>query len=94
VRALAVYLVEEHLVPLGRVQHLLADVFGMQLARGTLVAWVQQAARVLGPVEEWIKAALRGVPVRHHDETGVRRGGRRGGRRAWAHVGGGPARAG
>ena len=82
VRALAVYLVEEQLVPLGRVQALLFDLFGVQVGRGTLVAWVQQAAAVLVPVEEQIKAALQQAPVLHVDETGVRRGGRL----AWAHV--------
>jgi transposase len=82
VRALAVYLVEEQLVPLGRVQALLSDLFAVQVARGTLVAWVQQAAAVLAPIEEQIKAALRQAPVLHVDETGVRRGGQL----AWAHV--------
>lgn len=82
VRALAVYLVEEQLVPLGRVQALLADLFGVVVGRGTLVAWVQQAAAVLAPVEDAIKTALRQAPVLHVDETGVRRGGRL----AWAHV--------
>jgi transposase len=81
-RALAVYLVQEQLVPLGRVQQVLADLFGIHLARGTLVAWVQQAARALAPVEEQIKRALRSVPVLHSDETGVRRAGRL----AWVHV--------
>lgn len=82
VRALAVYLVEEQLVPLGRVQQLLSDLFAVQVGRGTLVAWIQQAARVLAPVEEQIKAALQQAAVLHLDETGVRRGGQL----AWAHV--------
>ncbi len=82
VRALAVYLVEQQHLPLGRVQQLLADLLGMRLARGTLVGWVQQAARVLEPVERQIKAALCQAPVLHHDETGVRRAGQL----AWAHV--------
>ncbi len=58
-RALAVYLVEKQLVPLGRVQQLLHDLCGIQLARGTLVKGIQQAATVLEPVEAAIKAALR-----------------------------------
>jgi hypothetical protein len=37
--------VEEHLVPLGRVQQVLADLFGVRLARGSLVGWIQQAAQ-------------------------------------------------
>jgi transposase len=82
VRALAVYLVEEQLVPLGRVQALLSDLFAVEVGRGTLVGWVQQAAQVLAPVEEAIKAALRQAPVLHLDETGVRQSGRL----AWAHV--------
>jgi transposase len=81
-RALAVYLVEEQLVPLGRVQQLLADLFGVRLGRGTLVGWLQRAAGVLEPVETQLKAALQGAGILHNDETGVRRGGRL----AWAHV--------
>jgi transposase len=81
-RALAVYLVEEQLVPLGRVQQLLRDLLGVQLGRGTLVRWIQQAAQTLAPVEAQLTAALRQVAVLHNDETGVRRGGRL----AWVHV--------
>jgi transposase len=81
-RALAVYLVEAQFVPFGRTQQLLSDLLGVRLARGTVVGWVQQAARTLAPVDAAIKAALVRAPVLHHDETGVRRGGRL----AWAHV--------
>jgi hypothetical protein len=38
VHALAVYLVEEQLVPLGRVQQVLSDHFAVEAGRGTLVA--------------------------------------------------------
>src|SRR5262249_6441346 len=69
----AVCLVEQQLVPLGRVQRLLADLFGRRLARSTLVSWIQQAARVVQRVEAAIKAALRQAPVLHSDETDVRR---------------------
>lgn len=82
VRALAVYLVEQQHVPFGRVQQLLFDLLGLRLARGTLVGWVQQAARTLQPVAQQIKAALAHASVLHHDETGVRRAGTL----AWAHV--------
>jgi transposase len=81
-RAFAVYLVQAQLVPFGRVQQLLADLAAVRLARGTLVGWVQQAARTLEPVEAALKAALVRAPVLHCDETGVRRGGGL----AWAHV--------
>ena len=81
-RALAVYLVQAQFVPFGRTQQLVRDLFGVRLGRGTLVGWVQQAARSLAPVERQIKAALVRAPVLHNDETGVRRNGRL----AWVHV--------
>jgi transposase len=81
-RALCVYLVEQQLVPYGRVRELLADLFAAPLSLGSLVAWVQQAAAILEPVEAQIKAALSRAPVLHSDETGVRQAGHL----AWAHV--------
>jgi transposase len=81
-RALCVYLVEQQLVPYGRVRELLSDVFGARLSEGTLVAWVQQGAATLAPVEAALKAALVRAAVLHNDETGVRRAGAL----AWAHV--------
>jgi transposase len=74
-RALVVYLVEQQLVPYGRVRGLLADVFGAHLSLGTLVQWVQQGAATLAPVEAQIKAVLRRAAVLHSDETGVRQAG-------------------
>ncbi len=81
-RALAVYLVQQQLVPYGRVRELLSDLVGFSLSVGTVVEWVQQAATVLEPVETQIKAALGRAPVLHSDETGVRQAGKL----AWIHV--------
>src|SRR5258707_4750349 len=81
-RALVVYLVEQQLVPYARVQALLRDLFGVDLAGGTLVMLVRAAATTLAPVEDAIKTALGRVPVLHSDETGVRHSGHL----AWAHV--------
>jgi transposase len=81
-RALAVYLVEEQLLPLGRVQRLLADFASVRLGRGTLVRWIGQAAATLAPVEAELTAALRQAAVLHNDETGVRRAGKL----AWVHA--------
>jgi transposase len=81
-RALAVYLVEQQLVPYGRVRELLSDLFGTDLSKGTVVEWVSQAATVLAPVEASIKEALSQAPVLHNDETGVRQAGHL----AWLHV--------
>jgi transposase len=81
-RALAVYLVEQQLIPYARVHALLADLFGARMSLGMLVRWVWQAAETLAPVEAQIKGALSHAPVLHSDETGVRRAGSL----AWAHV--------
>jgi transposase len=81
-RGLAVYLVEQQLVPYARVRELVADLLGARLSLGTLNRWVRQGAETLRPVEEQIKAALRQAPVLHSDETGIRRAGKL----AWAHV--------
>jgi transposase len=81
-RAFAVYLVEQQLVPYARVQELLRDLFGVDLSGGTLVTWVRAAATMLEPVEAAIKTALGRAPVLHSDETGVRRSGHL----SWAHV--------
>src|SRR5260370_20268214 len=72
-RAFAVYLVEQQLVPYARVRLLLADLLGVTLSGGTLVQWVGQAAQALEPVEMSVKQALAGFAVLHSDETVVRR---------------------
>jgi transposase len=81
-RALAVYVVEQQLIPYARVRELCAELVGAPVSLGTLTRWVQQGAQTLRPVEVQIKAALQGAPVLHSDETGVRRAGTL----AWAHV--------
>jgi transposase len=81
-RALAVYLVEQQLIPYARVRELFAELLGAPVSVGTLARWVQQGAQTLQPVEEAIKTALQRAPVLHCDETGVRLAGTL----AWAHV--------
>ena len=81
-RALAVYLVEQQLLPYERACEVVADVCGASLSEGTLATWLQESAEALEPIEAAIKVALGQAPVLHHDETGVRRVGKL----AWAHV--------
>jgi transposase len=81
-RALAIYLVEQQLLPYERACEVLADVCGAPLSEGTLATWLQQSAEALAPVEAAIKDALGQAAALHHDETGVRRAGKL----AWAHV--------
>jgi transposase len=81
-RALAVYLLEQQLIPYARVREAFAELLGAPVSLGTLTRWVRQGAETLRPVEEQIKAALQRAPVVHSDETGIRRAGTL----AWAHV--------
>jgi transposase len=81
-RALAVYLLEQQLIPYARVRELFTDLVSAPVSLGTLTRWVRQGAETLRPVEAAIKSALGRAPVLHSDETGVRRAGRL----AWAHV--------
>jgi transposase len=82
VRALAVYLLEQQLIPYARVREMVAELLGAPVSVGTLTRWVQQGAQTLRPVEAQIKVALQRAPVLHSDESGIRRAGRL----AWAHV--------
>jgi len=81
-RALAVYLLEQQLIPYARVREVFTDLVGAPVSLGTLTRWVRQGAQTLRPVEAQIKAALQRAAVLHSDETGVRRAGTL----AWAHV--------
>jgi hypothetical protein len=85
-RAVATYLVQQQFVLYARTRELLAEVFGVSLAEGTLVNLVRQGAARLQGVAEEIKAALRRAPVLHHDETGLRIVGSEGAGLQWAHV--------
>jgi transposase len=80
--AVAVYLVQQQLLPYERACEVMQDLLGPTMSVGTLQALVQRCAEQLGPVEEQIKAALRRVEVLHQDETGlyVAR------KRYWLHV--------
>jgi len=81
-RALAVYLHEYQLVPLGRVSELLDDLYACQVSEGTLVAWIQLAAERLAPTVAQIADWLSAGALQHADETGVRIAGKR----RWLHV--------
>jgi transposase len=72
VRALAVYLSQEQLVPFGRVRAVLSEVVGCPLSVGTVVSLVQRCAAALEETEAHTKTALQGAPVLHTDETPIR----------------------
>lgn len=76
VRALAVYLSQQHLLPVARVRAVLSDVLGGALSVGTVVRLVQRCAATLAPSEAATKSALQQADVLRNDETPIRISGR------------------
>jgi transposase len=72
VRALAVYLSQEQLVPFARVRAVLSEVIGCPLSVGTVVSLVQRCAAALEESEARTKGRLQEAAVLHLDETPVR----------------------
>jgi transposase len=80
--AIAVYLVEQQLLPLARACEVMSDVLGVQMSEGTVCELIVRCAKQLSPVHQQIKEALCQVQVLHHDETGLYVAGKR----HWMHV--------
>jgi transposase len=73
VRAAAVYLNVQQLIPEDRVAQTMADLFGAAtLCPDSLVAWGKRKAKEFGPVAAQIAALVARACVRHLDETGFR----------------------
>lgn len=80
--AMALYLVQQQLLPWARACEVMADLLGMEMSEGTLCCLIERCAQNLVEVEEQLKAALISAPVLHQDETGLYvKGARR-----WLHV--------
>ena len=83
VRAAAVYLHVQQLVPEDRAAQAMADLFGASgLCPASLVAWGEKKAEALEPVAARIAALVAEAPVRHLDETGFRIAGKN----QWLHT--------
>jgi transposase len=80
--AVAVYLVQQQLLPYERAAEVLHDLLGPSMTVGTLHELVHRCARVLEPVEEQIKESLIVSGVLHQDETGLYVAGQR----WWMHT--------
>ena len=83
-KALATYLVQDHLLPWQRTSELLGDLFGQPIAEGTIWSSISQCAAGLVKPEAQIKAALTKAAVVNCDETGLYVAGQR----EWLHVAG------
>lgn len=80
--AVAVYLVQQQLLPLARAAEVMADLLGVPMSEGTICPLIQRCATNLLGVEEQIKDALVKAEVIHQDETGLSVLGKR----YWMHV--------
>jgi transposase len=80
--AIAVYLVQQHLLPLGRACEILSDLLGCSMSQATVSALIERTAAQLEPIERLTKTALSLEAVLHQDETGLYVAGKR----QWLHV--------
>lgn len=82
IRAIAIYLNAQQLIPEDRVAEIMDDLMGTtSLCPASIVAWGARKALELQPVEARIAARLAASSVRHLDETGFRIGGKT----CWLH---------
>ncbi len=82
VGAVAVYLVQQHLLPYKRTSEILSDLLGAHLCPATIQTLVERCAAQLHHVEKQIKVALRQAAVIHQDESGLYVASKR----TWMHV--------
>lgn len=82
VGAIAVYLVQQQLLPMARACEVMSDVLGVQMSEGTVAQLIDRCAKQVAPVESRLKEALRHAQIVHQDETGLRVAGKR----EWMHV--------
>jgi len=80
--AIAVYLVQQQLLPLARACEVMEDLLCVSLSEGTVRDMTLRCASNLLEVEQHIKEALIGSSVIHQDETGLYVTGNR----QWLHV--------
>jgi transposase-like protein len=82
VTMLAAYLSAQHHVPVARVVEILADLAGVEVSPGWVVAACARMADAVAPANEAIKDAIADAPVAHFDETVTRVAGRN----HWLHT--------
>lgn len=82
IRAAAVYLINQQMMPLRRTTETIEDLCGLSISEATVVAACAEAEERLHPTVDAIAAALQNVPVAHADESGLKIGGKL----HWLHV--------
>ena len=84
VATLAVYLHQEHLLPVERTGRVLGEVYACPISNGTLERMVADCADAVAEIVAAIKQAVIAAEVVHVDETGLSLNGKN----AWLHVAG------
>lgn len=82
IRAAAVYLINQQMMPLQRTAETIEDLCGLPISEATVVTACAEAEERLQPTVEAIAAALQEVRVAHADESGLKIGGAL----HWMHV--------
>lgn len=82
IKQLALYLKHQQLIPYGRSQQFLADVFKLSLSPGTLQNITRKGVEAVEPIRAKIKEALQECEVIHLDESGCYIAGER----HWLHT--------
>jgi len=77
-----VYLAQYQLVPMARLTELLDDLLGVPISQGTLVNMIRRCHERLERFEGLAREAVKGAPVAHFDESGIRVGSKL----HWLHV--------
>ena len=72
IRAIATYLTVHQLLPLKRTTELIRDLFGVQIAQGTVLTSGREASAKLEETENRIKNEIIGSDIAHFDESGLR----------------------
>jgi len=82
VRALGVHLTQGQMLPYARAAQLIADIYGLTISPGTLVAWVAEARAALQSTADNIAGQLKAAHLVHADESGLRVAGKL----HWLHI--------
>lgn len=72
VKALAVYLNQQQLIPEARLKDIFSNLFCLPISKATIAKAVREFAKIVKPLQEQSLEYLKNAAVKHLDETGVR----------------------
>jgi len=82
VKAFAIYLSTQQLIPEDRLKETFADLFSLPISTATLTSINEKFSTIVEPYQEQVLEELKKAPVKHLDETGLRIAGKT----HWLHV--------